>query len=32
VKEALEEALNKVIAEALEDDDFLEVIESAEEA
>jgi len=32
VKEALEEALNKVIADALEDDDFLEVIESAEDA
>ncbi|MGI9507524.1 MAG: hypothetical protein ACR2RE_31180, partial [Geminicoccaceae bacterium] len=32
VKDALETALNKAIAEALEDDDFLEVIESAEEA
>lgn len=31
VKEALEDALNKAIAEALEDDDFLEVIESAED-
>ena len=31
VKDALETALNKAIAEALEDDDFLEVIESAED-